>query len=405
MILLAGADLVLPDRLLQRASLLIDGGRIAAIEARPIDTPAGATRVDLTGSVIVPGFVDVHVHGVEGHDVLDGTGAIAEVAARLPRYGVSAFCPTSIACDPPTLDLMLKDVGTAQQTAPEGSARVLSAHLESNFISPEFKGAQPLACLRPPKGQLDRSEPLAPGDFSADDILATIAANRGAVGIVTMAPELDGGLELVRSLARHEHRVSIGHTGATYEHALTAIAAGVSHATHLFNRMSPMTHRSPGVAGAVLQSPQVIAELICDGFHVHPALLHIAIRTKGPDGIVAITDGTAGSGLPIGSRTRLGGRPIIVTARTAELSDGTLAGSVATMDGVFRVLVQQVGVSLVDAARMCATTPARQMRLADRGRLAVDTFADLVVLGPDLHVRATYLAGQRWGNPIAAPLV
>jgi N-acetylglucosamine-6-phosphate deacetylase len=405
MILLAGADLVLPDRLLPRASLLIDGGRIAAIEARPIDTPAGATRVDLTGSIVVPGFVDVHVHGVEGHDVLDGAGAIAEVAARLPRYGVSAFCPTSIACDPPTLDLMLKDIGRAQRTTPEGSARVLSAHLESNFISPEFKGAQPLACLRQPKGQLDQSEDLAAGDFSSGDILATIAANRGAVGIVTMAPELDGGLELVRELARQEHRVSIGHTGATYEQALTSIDAGVSHATHLFNRMSPMTHRSPGVPGAVLQSPQVTAELICDGFHVHPALLHIAIRTKGPDGIIAITDGTAGSGLPIGSRTRLGGRPILVTARTAELSDGTLAGSVATMDGVFRVLVQQVGVSLVDAARMCATTPARQMHLGDRGRLAVDAVADLVVLGPDLHVRATYLAGQRWGNPIAAPLV
>jgi N-acetylglucosamine-6-phosphate deacetylase len=410
MILLAGADLVLPDRLIERASLLIDGGRIAAIEPRLIDTPAGATRVDVSGSFVVPGFIDVHVHGVEGHDVLDGPGAVAEVAGRLPRYGVSAFCPTSIACDPHTLDVMLKDVGAAQRTTPDGSARVLSAHLESNFISPEFKGAQPLACLRQPKGKVDRPKDgrevgRGADDFSAGAVLATIAANRRAVGIVTMAPELEGGLELVRELAGHQHCVSIGHTGATYEHALTAIDAGVSHATHLFNRMSPMTHRSPGVPGAVLQSPQVIAELICDGFHVHPALLHIAIRTKGVEGIAAVTDGTAGSGLPIGSRTRLGGRPILVTARTAELADGTLAGSVATMDGVFRVLVQQVGVSLVDAARMCATTPARQMRLTDRGRLAVDTVADLVVLGADLHVRATYLSGQRWGNTIGASLV
>ncbi len=408
MILLAGADLVLPDRLLPRGSLLIDGDRVVAIEPRIIDTPQGATRVDVAGSTIVPGFIDVHVHGIQGRDALDGMGAIAEMAARLPRYGVTAFCPTSIACDPQTLNRMLIEVAAVRVAREPNTARVLPAHLESNFINPEFKGAQPAGCLRragrqKAEGQGKNAEGEI--DFTARQILDVIASRRAEVSIVTLAPELDGGLDLVRELATAGHRVSIGHSGATYEETLAAIEAGVSHATHLFNRMSPMTHRSPGVPGAVLRSGRVSAELICDGFHVHPALMELAIRAKGPAAIMAITDGTAGSGLAVGSRTRLGGRPIIVTERTAQLDDGTMAGSVVTMDGVFRTLVGQVGASLVDAARMCSATPAEQLGLSDRGRIAVGAVADLVVLDADLQVHSTYLSGRLWGNTPEASFV
>jgi N-acetylglucosamine-6-phosphate deacetylase len=415
MIVLAGADIVLADRSLRRGSLIVAGDRIAAIEPRVIDTPAGATRVDVTGCVIAPGFIDVHVHGVEGHDVLDGAAAVLAVAARLPRYGVTGFCPTSIACDPGTLATMLGAIAGARATAPRAAARVLPAHLESNFINPDYKGAQPEECLRSPAGLARQAPPrvsagedgrhAATSAFTGRAVLDTIAAMRAAVGIVTVAPELEGGLDLVRQLASAGHVVSIGHTGATYEQASAAIDAGVRHATHLFNRMSPMTHRAPGVPGAVLQSGRVVAELICDGFHVHPALMQLAIRAKGTDGIMAVTDGTAGSGLPVGSRTQLGGRPIVVTGRTAELEDGTLAGSVLTMDGAFRSLVTQLGLSLVDAARLCSTTPARQLRLADVGRLEVGLAADLVVLDDRLRVRDTYVAGTRWRNPASGPLV
>ena len=394
MILLAGADLVLPDRVLSGGSLLIDGDRIAAIESTTIATPVGATRVDLTGSFIVPGFVDVHVHGVEGVDVLDGPEATLEVAARLPRYGVTAFCPTSIACDPTALAGMLSAVRTSQGAASEDRARVLPAHLESNFISPEYRGAQPLQCLRlPHEGVQNRGD-----DFTGHDILAVIGTHRAQVGIVTVAPELDGGIDLVRQLVAAGHRVSIGHSGASYEQTIAAIEAGVSHATHLFNRMTPMTHRAPGIPGAVLQSEQVRAEVICDGFHVHSALLAIACRAKGAGGIMAITDGTAGSGLRVGSKTRLGGRTIIVTEHSAELEDGTLAGSTLTMDGAFRSLVQHAGISLVDAAHMCATTPAAQMGVINCGRLAVGETADLAVLDSALKVRQTYLRGRLWRN-------
>ena len=407
MIVLAGGDLVLSDRILPTSTLLIEDGRIAAIEPRIIDTPAGATRVDVTGCVIVPGFIDVHVHGVEGCDVLDGPAAVSEVASRLPKYGVTSFCPTSIACGPAPLHTLLTAVAAARDRPDEAAARVLPAHLESNFINPDYKGAQPVHCLRTPR---DRSLPAvtaggADGEFTGHDIVDVIARRRAEVGIVTLAPEIDGGLDLVTTLTRAGHIVSIGHTGATYEQARDAIAAGVRHATHLFNRMTPMTHRAPGVPGAVLEADGVAAELICDGFHVHPSLMQLAVRAKGADGVMAITDGTAGSGLPAGSVTRLGGRTITVTERTAVLEDGTLAGSVLTMDAAFRTLVQRLKLSLVEAARLCSTTPARQLQLTGAGCLARDADADFVVLHPDLTVRTTYLRGIPWGNPPSRPHV
>jgi N-acetylglucosamine-6-phosphate deacetylase len=397
MIVLAGADVVLPDCVLTEGSVIIERDRIAAIEPRIIDTPSGAVRVDLSGFIVAPGFIDVHVHGVNGHDVLDGPEAVSAVATRLPAYGVTAFCPTSIACDPVVLTQMLAATRRARDQSGQVMARVLPAHLESNFINPDYKGAQPAECLR----LMSSTD----GEFTGGQILDVIAAHRADVGIVTVAPEMDGGLDLVRTLSRAGHIVSIGHSGATYEEARAAVDAGVRHATHLFNRMSPMTHRAPGVPGAVLQSAEVAAELICDGFHVHPAVMHVALRAKGVDGIMAITDGTAGSGLPVGTISHLGGRRITVTAETAVLDDGTLAGSVLTMDGAFRTLVQSLGLSLVQAARLCATTPARQLGLRDVGHLHPGAIADLVVLDRTLRVHETYLRGVRWGNPPVEQLV
>jgi N-acetylglucosamine-6-phosphate deacetylase len=188
--------------------------------------------------------------------------------------------------------------------------------------------------------------------------------------------------------------VSLGHSGATYEQAQAGIAAGARHATHLFNRMPRLDHRAPGLAGAVLQTDEVAAELICDGVHVHPALIRTAVAAKRPQKIFAITDATGAAGLPDGGRATLGGRTITARSGAAYLDDGTLAGSVLTMDAALRVLVERIGLSLVDAATMCATTPARELGLVGHGLLAVDAAADIVVLDAQLAVVQTYVGGQ-----------
>ena len=387
MIVLAGGDIVLPDRILSSASLIIDQGRIAAIDTAR-GSPAGAAVANVQESYIVPGFVDVHVHGVEGHDTLDGAGAIAAIASRLPRYGVTAFCPTTVACGPSELEATLAQIAAARVSRPRGAARVLPAHLESNFINPEYKGAQPAVCLRSP------GDARPGGQFSGREILGVIESRAADVGILTVAPEVDGVLDLIPRLIRGGHRVSLGHSGADFDQAVAAIDAGAHHATHLFNRMTPITHRAPGLAGAVLSHHEVKAELICDGFHVHPAMSRLAIAAKGVDGVMAITDGTAGAGLPPGTMTRLGGRAIRVSDQAALLEDGTLAGSTLTMDRAFRNIVTMFHASITDAAVMCSTTPARALGLTRFGVIAEGNVADVVVLDRAFRVTRTFIDGE-----------
>jgi N-acetylglucosamine-6-phosphate deacetylase len=401
MIVLSGADLVLPDRVLAGGELTLEDDHIVDVaQGSPSDRsdfgPQQMMHFDLSGHYIVPGFIDVHVHGIEGSDTLDGSEAIAAIAGRLTKYGVTAFCPTSLACAPDVLRTMLEAVRAARTKRAPGGARVLPAHLESNFINPEYKGAQPIECLRAPRrGHSDRGQAA----WGGDDILAEIANARPDVGIVTVASELDGGIELIESLAGHGHHVSLGHSAASYAQALDGISAGARQATHLFNRMPPVGHRAPGLAGAVLESDDVVAELICDGVHVHPAMVRVALGAKRPERIMAITDGTAGSGLPAGSRTHIGSRPIHISD-AAYLDDGTFAGSILTMDRAFAKLTAEVGLSLSDAATVCSTTPARALGLQGFGVISPGAIADFVVLDRDLRVVQTWIAGTlAWGAP------
>ena len=382
MIVLSGAGLVLAGGIHSSATLIIEGDRIVDLVPGAKSAGAPARHHDLSGYFIAPGFIDVHVHGVDGTDVLDRHGALTKIAVGLPKYGVTAFCPTTVACSVTALEETLEDVRRLKEQAAAHGALVIGAHLESNFVNPEFKGAQPADYLYGPS-----SEAAAP-------VLREITRSRQSVSIVTLAPELDGALNVIRTLVQTGIRVSLGHSGASFETAQAAVDAGARHATHLFNRMPPLHHRDPGLAGAVLTRDEMMAEIICDGVHVHSPMIRLAIAAKGTDRIMAISDGTAASGLAEGGVASLGGRRICVRDGAAYLDDGTLAGSAATMDLVFRFLVRQVGLSPSEASRLCSTTPATALGLSDRGAIVKGAVADLVVLDRHLTVKQTYVAGR-----------
>lgn len=403
MLILADAEVVLPDRVLKPGAVLMAGDRIAAVEEGRPSQPE-ARVVSLAGRRILPGFVDVHVHGLLGDDVLDGPDALARMASAMPRFGVTAFCPTAVACTPARLRRLLDAVGAARARPPSG-ARVLPAHLESGFIHADYRGAQPASCLRLPpalgsghsrKGRQSsgRGQEATGAAFEAEDILVEIERAAPAVAVVTLAPELPGSLPLIAWLRERHIRTSLGHSSASFEEGLAAIEAGARRATHLFNCMPRLHHRAPGLAGAVLQSADVAVEIIGDGHHLHPAVIRLVVETKQPSGTMAVTDGTAGSGLPPGTRARLGEQPVTVGPRVATLDDGTLAGSTTTMDRVFGLLHNEVGLSVVDAAWLCATTPARRLGHDDVGAIAPGQRADLTVLGQDGRVERTYVDGR-----------
>jgi N-acetylglucosamine-6-phosphate deacetylase len=376
---------------LRPAMVRIEGDRI--VEVRLGTTPRGAGVHDVSGHLVVPGFIDVHVHGVEGQDTLMTADAATEIARRLPRYGVTSFCPTTVASGPAELQRLLEGIEAARATPVPGSAHVLPAHLESNFIAPDFRGAQPLTCLRRPTADILPGPPPDAVPFSGHDILEVIGAFRKAVGILTIAPEIEGHLDLIRQLVAAGHIVSLGHSGANFEQGMAGVDAGARHATHLFNRMPPLSHRAPGLIGAVLDRSEVRAEIVCDGYHVHPVVARAAMGALGRERTMAITDGTAGSGLPVGSVVPLGSHTITVTEDACFLPDGTLAGSKLTMDGAFRTLVTRMRASIVDAAYVCATTQARQLGLTRTGEIAPGMAADLAVLNGNLKVAGTAVAG------------
>ena len=354
MIRLRGGRLVLPDRILDGAALAIDDGRIVEIAA---DSGASGDDVSCAGR-LDPARVHRRTHPRRGRHRRPrrrrGRGPRRGGAASPRRHRLlpddDRLCPRGAG--------VLPDGRRRRRRGATGrrGARARRAPREQLPATPTTTARsrrRACGCRRSP-GEPVRHD----GDFTGAAIVAVIDAHRPSVRLVTLAPELDRALDLIARLVAAGHRVSLGHSAATFEQAEAAIAAGARHATHLFNRMPPLAHRAPGLAGAVLAHDEVTSEVICDGFHVHPAMARLAVRAKGVDGVLAITDATAGAGLPVGAMSVLGDQPIRVTERCAVLADGTLAGSILTMDGAFRVLVGAAGLGVVEAARICATTPA-----------------------------------------------
>ena len=376
-LLLTHGKLVTPEGL-READLLVAGGKIAAI-GRDLDRPPGTQTLDARGNWVLPGFIDTHVHGGLDADTMQASPeALVTISRHLARHGVTGWVPTLFACSAETLDRVLRAIGAAMRQEGPG-ARILGAHLESSFIAPKFKGAQPPEALRPIEDPALRE---------------VIRRHAGIIRIVTLAPELAGATALIAELVALGIRVSIGHTDATYEQVIAGAQAGATRVTHLCNAMRPFHHREPGTVGAALVQDGLDAELIADLVHVHPAGIQIAYRCKGADRLMLVSDALMGTGLPPGTHV-LEGREILIGEDVARLPDGTIAGSIITLDRALRNVVEAAGIPLVEAARMAASTPARSLGFTDRGALEVGLRADLALLDAEFRCQGTWIAGER----------
>jgi N-acetylglucosamine-6-phosphate deacetylase len=322
------------------------------------------------GELIAPGFIDLQVNGYAGHDAAAGSDAIAAVSAALPSTGVTAFLPTLISAPVQTGAEFVAAVRAAQ--AP--GARVLGAHVEGPFLNPSFRGAHLRACLAEPR----------------PDQVDVIAAARPR--LVTLAPELPGGLEAVARLHRAGIVVSAGHTGADFETGRRAIAAGVRFGTHLYNAMPPVHHRRPGIALALLLDPRVTVGLIADGEHVHPGVCEQLVRAAGLTRIALTTDQTAAAGEAPGTY-QLSGRPVLSDGVVVRLEDGTLAGSAARMGDLVRLMANLPGMNASRAIGLASTVPARVLGERSLGRIRTGACADMVILDSELQVRLTMVGG------------
>jgi len=364
--------------------ILVEDGRIIALGHRDeVTVPEGAVDYVAGGMTVVPGFVDIHIHGAGGHDVMEADArALDRITSTVARYGTTSMVATTVTA--PVDDTCKSLEGIAryirkhpqEQTARFG-AEVLGIHLEGPFINPAQRGVHPPACLEKPSTQL------------LDKFLQ---AADGLARMITMAPELPGGLELVAHASAAGLVVGMGHTDADYDQAREAIRAGARHAVHTYNAMRPFTHRDPGVIAAVMTEPGVTAEIISDLVHVAGPAIQVLLGVKGFDTVLAVSDGIAATGMPDGTY-RLGTFEVTVKNGICRNSEGKLAGSTLTLDRALRNLVS-LGVPLADAVRMMTILPARRLGLAGKkGIIAVGSDADLVALTPDLHVSGVMTRG------------
>lgn len=331
--------------------------------------------VDCAGSyTVVPGFVDVHIHGCAGADTCDATReALEAMAAFLLAHGVTSFCPTTMTTSRETIQAALLAAKDMMDHPMEGGARVVGVNMEGPFIAKERKGAQ-------------KEEDILPPDFPL--FQRFYEESGGIVRLVDVAPEQPGGLDFVEK-ASQLCTVSIAHTTADYDQAKAAFDKGVTHATHLFNAMSGLHHRKPGVVGAVFDDSRVRGELICDGFHIHPAVLRAAFQLLG-DRALIVSDSMRANGMPEGEAFDLGGQMVTVHQGKALLPDGTIAGSVTNLHQEIKNLVS-FGVPFEQAVKAATLLPARAIGLdGEIGSIAPGKRADLVVLDENLDIAAVY---------------
>lgn len=346
--------------------LIAFSSRIWSIDGAPVDRPSAED------DVVLPGFIDLHVHGGAGADVMDGNAAIDTIARLYARHGTTSMLATTVTAARPDLEHALASIGKAVAERKPGASRVLGVHLEGPYINSGKLGAQP-----------DFSRPANMEELRALHALAPIR-------VVTLAPELSGHLAFVRALNGMGIVAQCGHTTGSYDDGVAALAAGVKGFTHLFNAMSGFHHRAPGMVGAALAHAD-FAEIIPDLLHVHPGAIRTALRAI--PHLYCVTDSTAATGMPDGEY-RLGSHAVTKCMGGVRLHDGTLAGSTLTMDQALRNLVG-IGLKLDDAARRLSTYPADYIGAADRGRLQREAWADLAVFSPELQLKSVYVEGEK----------
>ena len=351
-----------------RGRLVVQGDRIAAVDGEPI-TESQARQAE---ALIIPGFIDLHVHGGGGADTMDAGPAVATLARLHARHGTTALLATTMTAPMDEVEAALRAVAPHCAHRPTDGAHVLGVHLEGPYLNAQRLGAQP--------------------DFARAAMLEEILHLHAIapIRVITLAPEAASHLALIPQLVAHGLRVQVGHSKASYEQALEALQAGASGFTHLFNAMEPFHHRAPGAAGAALAHAEH-AELIPDLLHVHPGAIRAALRAI--PGLFAVTDATAAAGMPDGAY-RLGRQTVMSCLGGVRLADGTLAGSTLTMDRALRNLVD-IGLTVAQASDRVSLIPARYLGIEDRGVCEAGAWADVVVLDPgSLQVRSVMVGGQ-----------
>lgn len=360
------SDRVFKDGQFKSAIIEVNDGKITDIREQ------GRADLELTGMYVLPGFIDIHTHGCAGFDTMDAdVNGMLMMKKHMASKGVTSFLPTTMTMD---FDKIKNAILCAKKASEinEG-AQIAGVYLEGPYFCHSKKGGQNADYLRNP---------------DADETMEWIKAGDGLVKIISIAPELDGAKEFAEKMSPYI-RVSVGHTDATYEQVTES---GIKHATHLFNAMSPFTHRAPGAIGAVLENEECTAEIICDKIHVHPGALKLALKTKGSGNLAVISDSMRAAGMPDGEYD-LGGQSICVKDGIARTKEGNLAGSTTNILDEFKNLAQ-MGVPLEDIAVMTSQTPAKIANLKNKGEIKVGNDGDFTVLDKDLNLVHTIVKGK-----------
>lgn len=372
---LINARVYTPYTCVAPATVVIEDGRIVAVgRSDALTPPSGARVTDLRGLWLTPGLIDVHIHGLLGHDVM-GEGLV-EVARHLPRFGVTAFLPTTLTLPWEEVLARLRRMAQLLDT-PLPGAQALGIHVEGPHLSPKRPGMANPRWMRP---------------LTESDWRALQEASCGRIRMLTFAPEEGEAATLIPRLRRDGVIPVIGHSDASFDQVIAWARVGLSMATHTFNAMRGFHHREPGVVGAVLSSPSIVAQIIADGYHVHPAAIALLLRVKGPERVALISDAAPLAGVPPGEYAWNAYR-VVVDGQTVRLHDGTLAGAYALLDTGIRTMVHKSGLSFRDALITATATPARVLQVP-KGVVRPGYDADLVVWTPDLEVVATLVKGQ-----------